>query len=262
MTPSLKTILLGAPITPARLFRSGEQGFWYDPSDLSTMFQDSAGTTPVTATGQLVGRILDKSGRGNHAIQATGAARPTLQRDSGGRYYLDLDGVSASMYSAASIDFTGTDKMTVWAGVSKLSDAAAAVMLEFTSSSVNNGMFAFYMPLNAATANVAFASRGTVGPSTPTAAGIAAPDTSVFTGLSDISNDTCILRRNGVQIQSSASDQGAGTYSNAVLNIGRRDNSSLPFTGRLYQLIGRGAATNDTYIRGIERWVNSKTAAY
>jgi len=45
----------------AALFASGEQGAWYDPSDLSTMFQDSAGTTPVTEDGQPVGLILDKS---------------------------------------------------------------------------------------------------------------------------------------------------------------------------------------------------------
>lgn len=52
----------GAPAwTPAALFASGEQGVWYDPSDFSTMFQYSAGTTPVTAVGQPVGLILDKS---------------------------------------------------------------------------------------------------------------------------------------------------------------------------------------------------------
>lgn len=43
------------------LFAAGEQGAWYDPSDFSTMFQDGAGTTPVTAVGQSVGLILDKS---------------------------------------------------------------------------------------------------------------------------------------------------------------------------------------------------------
>lgn len=42
------------------LFASGEQGAWYDPSDFSTMFQDSAGTTPVTAVEQPVGLMLDK----------------------------------------------------------------------------------------------------------------------------------------------------------------------------------------------------------
>lgn len=47
--------------TPLALFASSEQGVWYDPSDFSTMFQDSTGTTPVTAVGQPVGLILDKS---------------------------------------------------------------------------------------------------------------------------------------------------------------------------------------------------------
>lgn len=45
---------------PRSLFAAGEQGFWYDPSDFSTMFQDAAGTTPVTALGQSVGLMLDK----------------------------------------------------------------------------------------------------------------------------------------------------------------------------------------------------------
>ena len=43
------------------LFANGEQGMVYDPSDLSTLFQDSAGTTPVTAVEQPVGLMLDKS---------------------------------------------------------------------------------------------------------------------------------------------------------------------------------------------------------
>lgn len=34
---------------------------WYDPSDWSTLFQDSAGTIPVTAVGDPVGLMLDKS---------------------------------------------------------------------------------------------------------------------------------------------------------------------------------------------------------
>lgn len=66
--------------TPERLFKSGEQGVWYDPSDLTTLFQDSAGTTPVTASGQQVGRMLDKSGRGNHATQPTAGSRPIYRR--------------------------------------------------------------------------------------------------------------------------------------------------------------------------------------
>lgn len=53
-------------------------GVWYDPSDLSTLFQDAAGTIPVTAVEQPVGKILDKSGRGNHATQSTAGYKPVL----------------------------------------------------------------------------------------------------------------------------------------------------------------------------------------
>ena len=43
------------------LFSNSEQGFAYDINDLSTLFQDAAGTMPVTGAGQAVGLILDKS---------------------------------------------------------------------------------------------------------------------------------------------------------------------------------------------------------
>ena len=65
--------LLGTRI--AELFTNGEQGVWYDPSDLSTLFQNSAGTIPVTGVEQPVGLMLDKSGRGNHASQSTTTGR-------------------------------------------------------------------------------------------------------------------------------------------------------------------------------------------
>ena len=68
----------GGAFSPAILFANGEPGVWYDPSEMTTLFQDAAGTTPVTAVEQPVGRMLDKSGRGNHATQATPSARPVL----------------------------------------------------------------------------------------------------------------------------------------------------------------------------------------
>lgn len=50
---------------------------WWDASDLTTLFQDSAGTTPVTANADPVGRMSDKSGNNRHMIQPTSGARPT-----------------------------------------------------------------------------------------------------------------------------------------------------------------------------------------
>jgi hypothetical protein len=75
------TNLRGGGFSPALLFAAGEQGAWYDPSDITTLFQDDAGTTPVTAPGQSVGLMLDKSGRGNHATQANLAQRPIYARE-------------------------------------------------------------------------------------------------------------------------------------------------------------------------------------
>jgi hypothetical protein len=43
------------------LFTNGEQGWVYDPSNFATLFQDSTGTTPVTAVEQPVGLQLDLS---------------------------------------------------------------------------------------------------------------------------------------------------------------------------------------------------------
>ena len=57
--PELST--RGGRFSPASLFTSGVVGAWYDPSDYSSLFQDSAGTTAVTAVEQPVGLMLDKS---------------------------------------------------------------------------------------------------------------------------------------------------------------------------------------------------------
>lgn len=54
--------------SPLNLFSSGEAGVWYDPSDLSTMFQDSTGTTPVIAAGDPVGLMLDKAQGGLNSL--------------------------------------------------------------------------------------------------------------------------------------------------------------------------------------------------
>lgn len=86
--------------SPRGLFANGEQGAWFDPSDLLTMFQDLAAAVPA-AVGAPVARINDKSGRGNNAGQANAAARPVLRQDGGGRFYLEFDGADDRLLTAA-----------------------------------------------------------------------------------------------------------------------------------------------------------------
>ena len=82
---SPKTFVMGGSLKTLTqliksLFANYEQGFAYDPNDLTTLYQDAAGTIPVTAAGQPVGLMKDKSGRNNHAYQTTSAARPILRQ--------------------------------------------------------------------------------------------------------------------------------------------------------------------------------------
>jgi len=65
--------------SPASLFAGGQEGLLLEAFDIDTLFQLSGGTTPVTAATDPVGYFGDKSGNGNHAVQATAAARPTYQ---------------------------------------------------------------------------------------------------------------------------------------------------------------------------------------
>lgn len=75
---------------------------WLDPSDTATAYQDSAGTTPG-AVGSPVGKRLDKSGNDLHVVQATSAARPTLDLTSS--VYSDVFDAVDDGYSVASGTF-------------------------------------------------------------------------------------------------------------------------------------------------------------
>lgn len=425
---------------PGLLFLGGEQGAWYDPSDLSTLFQDAGGTTPVTAVEQPVRLMLDKSGRGNSATAPSDAARPVLRsrynrftyseefdnaawtktnflafgsgsvanattapdgtmtadllvpnttnavhrvrQDStavnstaaislyvkaagysvlwmsmdgasnerwfnlsngttGGssgtatiealpsgwfrctytravaasnanflyvsnststttfagdgtsgmyfwgaqiltandstnlqnRYqriaaatsydtigflpYLAFDGSDDSM-STSAIDFTGTNKMSVFAGVTKLSDAAQAALAELSATiASNNGSFLLSAP-NSAAANYNFSSKGTTQVDN-TVTTYAAPITSVVTGIADIGAPSNIIRINGAQAGSQVGSQGTGNYGNHSLFIGSRNNASARLNGRLYGLIVRGAQSSAAQITSTERWMAGKT---
>jgi len=72
-------VFSGGGFDPTSLFAASQQGLLYEAFDIDTLFQVSDGTTPVTVATNPIGYVGDKSGRGNHAAQATAAARPTYQ---------------------------------------------------------------------------------------------------------------------------------------------------------------------------------------
>lgn len=245
-----------------KLFANGEQGFYYDPSDLSTLYQDAVGTVPVTGVGQPVGLIRDKSGRNNHAYQTTSASRPILRKNAvTGANYLEFDG-SDDFLQTNNIDFTATDKVRLFAGVRKLSDAATSMVCELSDSADSNKKaFVLFAPAANGNNHYNFRSYGTAGSltGTPNVVDFPAPHSAVLRAIGEISTKTCELLINGGSKTFTSVSQGAGNYGNYPLYIGRRGGTSLPFSGHLYSLIGIGRLTTDSETTAIEKELAKNT---
>lgn len=80
---------------------------WWDPSDLSTLWKDESGTTPVTTDGDVVARMDDKSGNSRHFLQSSSGARFTY-KTSGGLHWLESSGAAWMTTTAALSSFYGT----------------------------------------------------------------------------------------------------------------------------------------------------------
>jgi hypothetical protein len=173
--------------------------------------------------------------------------------------YLAFDGVDDSM-STGSIDFTATDKMTVWVGVRKLADVSIIAESSITAAATNGAFLLATGGWAAENGTYVAQSRGTATAfAQPATNSYPSPETAVLTHSANISADNVTLRRNGTQVATSATDQGAGNYGNYPLFIGARNNASLFFQGWLTSLIVRGAQSTQGQIEATESWVAGKT---
>lgn len=258
------TYMVRSNFTPANLFAGGVQGAWYDASDFSTMFQDAAGTTPVTAVGQPVGKMLDKSGRGNHIIQGTATSRPILAQDADG-IYLPFDGIDDTIASAAAINLTGTNKVTVFLAMSR-TKASQAALMAFGQLAVNTGAFEIDAPVNSVARDGLLINNdttaGTVAFNTlPT---IIAGTRTVLTGTFDRSQAgiaEMVGRVNSVQqvpVSYTGVDSGSANFGNHTLTFGCRPPGTIFFVGRLYQAIIRASLSTDAEMIATEKYIGAK----
>jgi hypothetical protein len=247
------------PWSPARLFAGGEAGAWFDPSDLSTLAQNSDGTGAV-AIGDPVGYMADLSGNGNHATQGAAGARPVLRQTAGGLFYLEFDGVDDWMQSPV-IDLTGTDRVSVFAGLRKLTPVGSfRAFCEFGPSTIaNNGSFLVAAPSGLGD-EYRFNSRGTIVTTNGTAdPAHAAPHTGVLTAISEIGTPINRLRVNGAPVSTATDDQGTGSYGAHRLFLGARAGASNFFAGHLFGLVLRGATAIPANVEAAEAWMAART---
>ena len=229
----------------ASLFSSSEKGFAYDFSDLSTMFQDTAGTIPVTAVDQLVARVNDLSGNGNHLIQSTSGSRPILKQDAKG-YYLLFDGTSKTMQTSGTVDLSGLLLFTTFASLSK--DRAAAEVIFETSANYN--LNAGAMMFNFNTSLTSFSILGASAPSY-TLVDVLTPTGGVFTTTANLtlsSNKITTFRKDGVsQTAANRVDSPSVPLTNQTLYVGARAGTSsyLQTKFRALVFVGKTATTTD-----------------
>ena len=232
------------------------------------------------STGTIVYRLIRRTGDtatssliawgADLRVTNTGVNLPPYQRvntstdydTTGFPLYLKANGTNSAMQTN-SIDFSGTDKMTVWAGVRKLSDAAISAVAELSATSTSNaGTFFLSAPRTPTTGDYGFRSNGTALVDVLAPASYSAPITNVLTGVSAISTPVATLRVNGTQAATSSASQGTGNYGNYPLYLFARAGTSLFFNGNFYGLIVRGAQSTAAQISSAEQWINSKTKAY
>jgi hypothetical protein len=182
------------------------------------------------------------------------------------RPYLAFDGSNDSMLTG-SIDFTGTDKMTVWVGLTKLGADTQTAILDRNNSlnpGSNKGVFGFVYGIGSpirtldwrATTDSAISGTAQTFAETPN---FNSPTTLIATGTVDAAAPSTALRINSTNIMTSTSGLGGGNFSTGAMVLGARSNLGSPFNGRLYGLIVLGAAASDWQVYVTEQWMAGKT---
>ena len=210
----------------------------------------------------LLDNISVKEVPGNHASQATSAKRPLLQND-GVNNYLAFDGVDDALATAI-IDFTSTDKMSVFSGhefgrtnpgsmLAELGDDGGVSIGGFTYLyGYAVGVYQLQMKTSVGTGLVGIS--GTY-PADVKTVGTALFDTAGVTIADDVKFRIDSVPKSPI----SGTPVPTGTFGNLALNIGSRVGSVFPMLGRIYSLIVLGRLATTQEITDTETWVAGKT---
>ena len=224
---------------PGALFDAGQPGVWYDVSDMSTLFQDAAGTVPVTAVGQPVGRVLDKSGRGNHATQTTATSRPVFGQDGNGKRCLIFDGIDDWLSTAVPVDLSSPSGLSVFASARHLSDSVGMIVESSDNSwNVASNPGTWFMSSRTG-ADPNGREYGASGTSRLAAAIVTAaiPVTLARSMLASIPGGYVTARAAGYSSYTTSGSMGLGGFAARKLFVGMRNGAANPFAGNVYGVL-------------------------
>jgi hypothetical protein len=236
----------------ASIFANGEQGVVFDPYDLTSIYQDAAGTIPATAYGQKALKLLDLSGNNHHAVETVAGKAPVLMQR--GPLFL-----GAQALATDAINFSGTNVVTVVMEIRKLVDSTA-VALE-TGQSV--GSFVITAPNGASSKNYGFSAKGTLTATRETSA-ISAITSNVISCVFDLSGDVVANeikpRIDGAvpDLTAIGTSSGNGPFGNYALTIGSRSSqTSLFLQSGIGRIVAIGRELNSAELANVEAWVRS-----
>lgn len=255
------------PVTggdPSALFAAGEKGWWFDPSDFSTLFQDASRTTPVTAVGQPIGCVMDKSGNNFHLTQS-GTARPTLRQDVNGFYYIEFDGIDDFLLSG----YCTVGSPSYLASVIGLAPNATtnAYMYSYGRIGTDAGTMGTY--LSSTSGRYEHYLKGATDTATWDRGSVIGTNKYIISMICDLaqgSNKELALKvmenKMGLYGATLGFNPGVGTFGDYQICMGARAPGNVLSTSRNYGWIGRFATTDTAVIYDTVDWLNTKTGAY
>ena len=223
----------------------------------TTLVTCTAGTLTLTVTGAVT--LADMRLSSDVATPAYQAVRSATDYDYVGfPSKIKHNGTNSFLYTASTMDLSATDKLTVFAGVQKLSDAGVMIIETSAGAGFTNPGSFFFSTSQNVIGDYAFYG-GASGFSIVSGSAHIAPSSGVITLINSVSPASKKLRYNGTQEASSSSSQGTGNFGNYTLYVGARAGTSLWLNGAWTQQIIRGALTSDAQVAQAERFVANKT---
>lgn len=227
-------------------------GMWRFDS-AAYLWQNSAGTTPVTASSDPVGYALDLSGNGNHLLQSTSGARPLFNGNG-----ITPDGTNDFM--SVSLNLSAYDKITAALGYTKVDDTVAVVLEHSANVTSNAGAFSMVNGLSAGLYQTARA-RGTSANNQNQVSYFTSSRSNAYgahISRHTISGDLSEVWWNGTKGTDSTSEKGSGNFGNYTTYFFSRGGSSLFSAAptRRALVLASSSAVSDGDIDLIRQWLN------
>ncbi|RLA07792.1 MAG: hypothetical protein DRQ54_04995 [Gammaproteobacteria bacterium] len=252
-------------IDPLDLFTSGENGGYYDISDISTLWLDTAGTLPVTTDGQEVARIDDKSGNGNHMLNGANGTNttPMLYKTNGSEHWLECSDTQSST-SMRYLAVVGAMNMEI--------PSVVGQSVEFNSTGGSTTFRGAGIYGNPASTNYLIpAFRGDLARSTiytrGADVGVASTTTNGITNDLTMDAPHALVGQwsnlqHELRIDGSVSPSGVTPWSTEINNEGRPGIASFgPIGTRLYAMVIVDRALEEGELLGLEVWLTLRGGA-